>query len=375
MNLHIYPSVFKNESRILKETKSCIDLGITNTVVVCALHTNGVNENDIIDNNRSVKRLKIPFGNAIGGKQAMFKLFFFNIYTIKYGLKIKPQLINCHSLTVLVSGVVLKLFTGAKLVYDTHELETEKAGMGNVRRIIAKLWERFLIQFVNGVITVSPSINDWYIKTYKLNNCVCVRNIPYQQINAPSKNSILRDEFKIESDAIIYIYQGLFSRGRGIELMLSTFEKLPINNHLILMGYGPLEVLIQKYTAQFPNIHFKAAVAPADIIKYTSSCDVGIVLIENISLSYYYSLANKVFEYMLSGLPIITSNFPDMQNLVTTYNCGWSIEPSIEQLKKIILQLTTQEIENKKNNLSTINKNLCWEKEECKLQQFYKQLV
>ena len=56
-----------------------------------------------------------------------------------------------------------------------------------------------------------------------------------------------------------------------------------------------------------------------------------------------------------------------MQNLVASYNCGWSIEPNDESLKTLIVNLTSLQTDEKKNNLKTISKYLCWENEEKEL--------
>ena len=52
------------------------------------------------------------------------------------------------------------------------------------------------------------------------------------------------------------------------------------------------------------------------------SADVGVALIENISLSDYYSLPNKFFEYVFSGLPVLVSDFPDISRVVKKYDLG-----------------------------------------------------
>lgn len=75
------------------------------------------------------------------------------------------------------------------------------------------------------------------------------------------------------------------------------------------MGYGALQDEIINITKVYKNIFFQPAV-PHNIPDYTSSADVGISSLVDLSscLSYYYSLPNKIFEYLMAELPIIVPN-------------------------------------------------------------------
>lgn len=52
------------------------------------------------------------------------------------------------------------------------------------------------------------------------------------------------------------------------------------------------------------------------------SADYGFCMVERVSLSDYYSLPNKLFEYAFAGVPVLASNFPDMQELVERFKLG-----------------------------------------------------
>jgi glycosyltransferase involved in cell wall biosynthesis len=49
-------------------------------------------------------------------------------------------------------------------------------------------------------------------------------------------------------------------------------------------------------------------------------------VLENTSLSVYFSLPNKLFEYVFSGLPVLASNFPDISDKVNNYNLGLVVD-------------------------------------------------
>jgi glycosyltransferase involved in cell wall biosynthesis len=54
----------------------------------------------------------------------------------------------------------------------------------------------------------------------------------------------------------------------------------------------------------------------------TVSADVGLILFGNTCLNHYYSLPNKLYEYMMAGLPIIASDLPEMRRVIGECRCG-----------------------------------------------------
>ena len=81
-----------------------------------------------------------------------------------------------------------------------------------------------------------------------------------------------------------------------------------------------------------PNIHVHDAVPHEKVISVVKSADVGLCFIENISLSDYYSLPNKLFEYCFSGIPVLASDFPDMSKVIAQYGLGQCSKLSSQDL-------------------------------------------
>ena len=91
------------------------------------------------------------------------------------------------------------------------------------------------------------------------------------------------------------------------------------------MGYGTMENQIKKYAQINKNIYLHNAVEIKNILEYASSADIGIAYMKNGSLNDDFCLPNKFFEYIFSGLPVITSNTPDMARIINKYNIGTTI--------------------------------------------------
>ncbi len=364
INLHVYPSPFKFESRILRETKSIIELGLADEVIIASGWNKDLKNWERIDDKRSVKRFKLFFDrfkkNPLIDVLKYFE-FILKVFVFYKGKKI--NIINCHSLFVLPVGYLLKLLESKVwLIYDAHELESQKAGLNKVGKYVSSVMEKFLVKKVDRLIVVSPSIGKWYENKYGLIKVVVLRNTP-ESSNITGRHQVFNDMFSIPKTAMIFIYQGVVNKGRGIELLIKAFSGNAPDKHLVIMGYGPLVDLVKEAEKNTPNIHFLPAVHPSEIGYYTSGADVGVSVIENISLSYYYCLPNKLFEYLHSGLPVIVSNFPDMATVINQFDCGWVTEVSPEHLKKLLNAITIDELLRKSKGVVNVRMEINWEKE------------
>ena len=161
------------------------------------------------------------------------------------------------------------------------------------------------------------------------------------------------------------------SPGRGIERIISAFEEIDSAKHLVLMGYGVMEQAVRDAAERHPNIHFQPAVPPEAVQAYTSSADAGICLIENTCLSYYYSLPNKLFEYLMCGLPVLINDMPEQRRIVQQYDCGWVVPESPGQTRALIESLDRDALEARKAGASRAGQSFDWVKESKQLLDMY----
>ena len=232
------------------------------------------------------------------------------------------ECINCHSIFVLPLCVLGKLLTACTLIYEPHELEVESVAVGKKYKFFFKITERILINFADKVCVVNDSIADWYSHKYKLRKIWVVRNISDFEKPGSAESFKLRKCLNLSVQERLFIYQGLLAPGRSISILLEAFAQLR-DKHIVFMGYGPLKDRIVEYSNSFNNVHFLDAVQPEELPFYTPDADVGFSLIENICLSYYLSLPNKVFEYSSSNVPQVVSPFPEMVKFVKSFDTGW----------------------------------------------------
>jgi glycosyltransferase involved in cell wall biosynthesis len=291
--------------------------------------------------------------------------FSFRVYFFYKNKEI--NIVNVHSLALLPLGVCLKFLFKAKLIYDTHELETEKNGDSGVRQKINKLIEKVLIKYVDMTIVVSQSIADWYFREYKIERPLVVLNVPNQRDLI--KTNYFREILGISSDKTILLYQGGLVTGRGVQLILDAF-KVRNNEKIVLffMGYGSLEKDIKFAASKYNNIFYFPAVPSDVVLEYTASADLGIHLMQNTCLNHYYAMPNKFFEYAMAGLPVLVSNMKEMADLVMKNMMGVVIDDlTVDGVNNSIDIFLKQDLASMKLNSYRVACENAWETQEKKL--------
>lgn len=376
LNVHIYPSAFEYESRILKVTRSLVSQSIVNRVLVIATAKDGLPERQTIDDRREVLRVKTRIkSDRLYSKVLQFIEWWARVF---FSLRRESvDMLNCHSLSVLPLCVVLKWFHKSLLVYEPHELETETVTSKGIRKRISKWLEYSLIGQADLVIVVSSSISEHYRLNYKLPDVPVILNVPKIQEDEPrGSNRKLRACFDIPDKHLIFLYQGILDEARGIRLLLDAFTQIPLDHHLVFLGFGSLVDEIKAQTLLSPNIHFHPAVAPDKIMELTCGADVGLCLLTDNCLSYQYSLANKVFHYIHAGIPIlVSSHLIDTGNLLEHYNCGWRVNNEVFSITDTISSIDSEAINIRYPGALQARKDFHWDHEEEKLREIYRNLL
>ena len=319
INLHVYPTTFTRESRILRETAVIAEHCRFDRIIMVGICGPGLPERERIDERREIWRFPRAPASGLVAKLLTTWRWARMVYA---AFRREPvACVNCHSLPVLKLCARLARATGAKLVYDTHELETETNGLGGVRKRLSKIVERALIRRADAVIVVSKSIGEWYANTYGIAEPTLVLNAPARVEVA--RTQVLRELLGIAADQRIYLYVGVIAPGRGIDSLCAAFASLPAPRPaLVFMGEGVLEPLVREHARRCPDIHLAPAVAPSEVLRFTASADVGLCVIENTCLSYEYCMPNKIFEYICAGIPAIASDLPELRRVVAGEGIG-----------------------------------------------------
>lgn len=279
--------------------------------------------------------------------------------------------IHCHDLDTLGIGAKYKKNKKCKLVYDSHELWTEMSGINKyVKKRYSKKEQKYL-NYVDYLITVSPSIIRELNSRYKINiPTVLLRNIPsYDAIQL----STIPNDKKVK-----LLYIGYFIKGRGIENIIDQAVNFPNNIELTLIVQNKKEILDElnrRVDEKKLNskVCIKTFVPQNEVINEISKYDIGLLPYLPVSLNNLYCLPNKLFQYLSAGVCVVANNLPDVKSIIDKYECGATYDDFEAQLS-IIKELSSnikKLYQYKKHSLKAIDIELNWEKEKKSLISIY----
>ncbi len=368
VNLHIYPSDMVHENRIFKQARFISKNYDFEKIILLGIWKEGTSKNQLLENKIHIKRISLL---NIQNRSILYLYYF--IYSLVFILFNRPSLVNIHSLEFLPVVFIAKIFK-IKIIYDPHELETEKSNLKGLRKKLSKWLEYLLIKKVDHIFVVSENIADWYEKTYSITRPIVLLNAP--RAKHIDKTSYFKNTFHLRDDQIIILYQGVLGAARGVEILLETFKKNKNDKIVIIfMGYGELETEIQSVSKSYKNIFFHKAVPTDTVLKYTASADIGIALIQNTCLSYNFCMPNKLFEYAMAGLPVIVSNVKEMSAFVKKNQMGTVLmSNTVEAVNYAIDELLSLDLSMLSQNSRKAALKHSWEYQETKMKKAYQNL-
>jgi glycosyltransferase involved in cell wall biosynthesis len=300
-----------------------------------------------------------------GSLPTKLRFLFFYCTALAVAVRTRATTFLASELYSLPAAWCASVFTGATLVYDSRELYSAIAAL-HKRPFTQRFWtlcERVCARRAVSIVTVNPSLAKFLRETFTRHTIHIVRNIPFHQ--DITDRTRLRKHLNISDEKKIVLYQGGLQNGRGIGIALSLAQHFP-DTEFVFLGSGPLRQTIEESSRRFPTIRLIEAVPMQELITYTAGADLGWCVIENFGLSYYYSLPNKLFEYIMAGIPVIGSAFPEIQNIIDTHHIGITIDPeNISALAESLRQMLTDKnaIAHYRENCRRASESLTWQNE------------
>ncbi len=327
----------------------------------------------------------IEYGRLLPDSQPLERLYFverkkllfhrgpmfyaeYNIRLFFYLLFSECDLIFANDLDTLPAAWLSAKIRGKKIIYDTHEYYTETPELVK-RPSIQRIWkcfEDFLFPRIDNILTVNESIASLYSKKYNKEVKVS-RNIPLSFTPDRIKS---RKELDLPENKKIIILQGAgINIQRGAE---EAVEAMQYIDHCLLLiaGNGDVIPLLKKMVVELQleeKVLFKQRMPFTELRQYTLNSDLGLAIDKNTNMNYQLSLPNKLFDYIHSGIPVLSSELVELKNIIEKYNVGYFIQShDPKHIAGVINSIFGDEIsyQQKKENTKKARMELCWEKEE-----------
>ena len=250
------------------------------------------------------------------------KLFYleYNLRLLFFLLGQRAAAWGCADLDAALPTWLRARLGGQPFIYDAHELFTEVPEVV-ARPRVQRAWQGvadFIVPRARLRYTVGPALARLFEARHPGCPFSVIRNVP------PSSELDLDEGQQVPTNKhqSTLLYQGALNVGRGLAELLDAMPLVPAR--LVICGEGDCSAALRAQAARLGllasgQVEFRGYVLPAALRQLTAQATVGIMLLENTGLSYYYSLANKFFDYVQAGIPQLCIDFPEYRALNAQY--------------------------------------------------------
>lgn len=302
------------------------------------------------------------------------------------------DVIHVHDMFLLRVGYGLKkLKPNVKLIYDSHELFSDwhltlnksSNWFVHVKSVIVrKLWirqEYRLAKKADAMITVNNSLANILKKYFALKYDLTVLRNLTEKAHVSGEVIDFRQIFNITptQKILVFIGSNLFLHTRNLAQAILELGNVP---DLALVFIGS-DNQYRKETEDFTRLHniqnifFHDTIPFAEIPRYLGGADAGLVPTWNkSSKSYWFALDNKIFDYIMAGIPILGTQQPEYINIIEGYKIGICVNPDIpgDFLRGFnqLMERKTEFLDNIPHAREVLN----WDSEKLKLVELYQTL-
>ena len=243
------------------------------------------------------------------------------------------DIVHCHDLDTLQIGVWLKKKLGIVLIYDAHEIFGYMISRDMPKFVvdISFLMERHLVRYVDNVIIAEETYKDYFLGIGIKSNCL---------ITVLNCKDLIIDKYQSPQTSVFTIvYIGVLNHSRFFPEALEVIGEID-NVHFTIAGKKEnLYCEIKKLSEKFSNVSFLGAIPYNQVIPVTLNADIVLCLVNPTDINNKIASANKQFEAMVCGRPIICTKGTRSGDITSREKCGLVIEYNTKSLRNAIIQL------------------------------------
>ncbi len=319
-----------------------------------------------------------------------FELWFFIkavqafLRSLLWLLETRADIYQANEATALPASYIAARLRRKPLIFEAYELppaETSIAFWHHLHGLLTRFLA-WVLPRCAGVIAVSPPIAHEIRRCYHSPEVTLIRNVPpYRTV---SKKDLLRQHLGLSPDTRLALYQGGLQPNRGLDRLIRAAPFLAPDIVIVLMGEGmgttqsELEALIAREGVA-GRVKILLPVPYEELLDWTASADIGLnVLPPEYSLSIRWCLPNKLFEYLMAGLPVLTSQLDAVVEVIKTYNVGRIVSPlAPEDVAAAINTMLADRntLTHMHHNALKAAQDCCWEKDGQQLIRLYQKIL
>lgn len=293
------------------------------------------------------------------------------------------QILHTHDMYGLPIGAKLreKTLHNALWVHDLHEHVEGCTNIGENIRATMLEYEKAYIRKPDVLTTVSPILSKKIAWQYDVDAPFLVLNAPRLSDHDPWYPLPIRKKLGLADDTPLFVYNGNVKPIRGVHFAIEALSLLP-ETHLALItdSRGPyMDDLVNRAIALSvrDRLHVHPYVPAYEVTSFLRDVNAGInpvTLYPNSDLA----LPNKIFEYIHSGTPIVSTATNALTEFLQTQKCGITFpEGDVEKLAASVRQVMNRYPQGLPNveQGSTLAAKYSWETQEEVICEIYDRLL
>lgn len=314
-------------------------------------------------------------GNGIGRVWSMIVFMLKLFFSLRKILNIaEPNVIigsTVYMLDMYPAWLMKKLSSKrTKLIFELHDIwPLTLIELGNISRfhpfiILLKITELWTYKVVDVVVSILPKTFS-YVKKFGIKepqffyipNGIVVEDWKKSE-PLPKEHQTIIHALK-ESGKFLVGYAGSHSIANAltdvIDVAIELQNQKLLDIHFILVGGGQEKENLIKYAYSkgINNITFVDRISKLAIPEFLKQMDVLYIGLQKKMLFQYGVSANKIFDYMMAGRPILQTIFTG-GDIIKEAKCGVSVESGeIKDIVKALLELKNMP----KHTLRELGKN------------------
>ena len=315
------------------------------------------NEAEALSDNFDVTVLMRAYDQSITLKDTPYKVkripythlwpFVCNILSSIWSLsraaaKETPDFYHAHDIDGLLAIAWVARHKKIPLIYDSHELWSENLANSQLKWVkwMIPALEKYLISFSQKGITASQSYAEQLKKKYR-RDFFLVRNMP--KLKGTKKSQLNFHQMFPGETVLLHVGQTGAARGAG--KLIEMMQFLPTNFTLVFLGGKNSPTFIEqiKSLKLADRVHFVDHIPPIELVDAIRSADIGLVMTEGLSLSKYYSLPNKLMQYIAAEIPVLASDIPEHRRVIEQEKIGELTDGEPKEMARLVEKMAKPE--------------------------------
>lgn len=315
-----------NDVRLMREAQALVEAGFAVTVIDAESKQIGSEK----VNGIRIKHIVMPrwFVSTRFKPWFLVKAMWAFLRSIPYLLQTPAHIYHAYNELSLPACCLVAWLRRKPVIFEAYELVMSDPLVRHWPLLRALAIRVLHWMLSNGVVIITPSpgaIQPLH-ELYQAPGVVVLRNVPvYRKV---AKTDRLQRHLGLPPDTRIALYQGNFQKNRRLDILVQAARFLEPGNVIVLMGQdleGTQEMLERLIAEEgvADKIKLLPPVAYRELLDWTASADLGLILFApDYSLNIRYCLPNKFFEYLMAGLPVLSSSLDILQDIISTHDVG-----------------------------------------------------